>query len=164
MARFSILRDKPTGELDQVKIDFGPLGAALEKVGNAGAEVLAQAAPIIADNLVFHVQEVFEREGAVAGHPRWPGLAESTKKARRGQSYVILQNTGVLAGSITPYSEGPIAEAFTNVPYAGYHVSQAPRHKLPLRDFTDIDFEQAQKEAADIILAQLDANIQRGAA
>jgi phage gpG-like protein len=162
MARFSILRDK--GAEGEIAFDMGPLGRALEQIGNAGAEVMAQAAPVIAENLVFHVQEVFEKEGAVAGKPHWQELAESTKARRRGTSYVILQDSGLLAGSITPHSEGPIAEAFTNVPYAGYHISQRPRHRLPLRDFTDIDFELAEKEAADTILAQLDANIQRGAA
>lgn len=163
MARFSILRDKGSAE-GEVAFDMGPLGRALEQIGNAGAEVMAQAAPVIAENLVFHVQEVFEKEGAVAGKPRWQDLAESTKAKRRGTSYVILQDSGLLAGSITAHSEGPIAEAFSNVPYAGYHISQRPRHKIPLRDFTDIDFELAEKEAADTILAQLDANIQRGAA
>lgn len=162
--RFNELRKQPSGEASGVSLDFSALGETLEQMGAAGAEVMAQSAPVIAQNLVYHIEEVFAREGAVAGRPRWPDLAESTKRQRRGTSYVILQNTGALAGSITPYYEGPVADAFTNVPYGGFHVSKAPRHVLPLRDFTAIDMEAAQKEGADIILAQLDANLQRGAA
>lgn len=82
------------------------------------------------------------------------------KRAEREASIVltILQDTGNLAGSIMPYADGEVAEAFTNVPYAGYHISDAPRKRIPKRDFTDIDFEAAQAEAVDVILAQFIAS------
>jgi phage gpG-like protein len=186
-----------------VDIDSSSLINALAKLTEAGAEVQAQTAPLLAEILVSAVHEVFVREGAVAGRPKWPDLAESTKAGRlakirggrklrggggtyleNGQWYTetakerrrrvkrqakarqkraereasivftILQDTGNLAGSIMPYADGEVAEAFTNVPYGGYHVSDAPRKKLPKRDFTDIDFEAAQTEAVDVILAQ----------
>jgi phage gpG-like protein len=150
-----------SSDLQGVQLDLEPLGKALMALERAGAEVGEQVMPIAAEILVSAVQEVFEREGAVAGKPKWPDLADSTKARRRGSSYKILQNTGLLAGSVTPFSEKLVAEAFSNVPYAGYHVSQRPRKKLPLRDFTDIDFESAQKEFADVLLAQLESNFSR---
>lgn len=166
MARFGIRR---TGKGDEgVTLDYQPFLDALEALHAAGAELSGQVMPAVAEVLVSEILEVFEREGAVAGRSKWPdfwwarqGLEKP--KTRRFSTGVLklLQDTGNLVGSITPYSEHAVAEAFSNVPYAGYHVSQRPRKKIPLRDFTDIDFEAAQREATEIILAQLDANAGR---
>jgi phage gpG-like protein len=157
-----------------VGLDSSALTEVLERLQRAGASVMAEVSPALAEILVTAVQEVFEREGAVGGRPKWPDLAESTKRSRAKRQpggktkrgpydaksrpvgvFKILQDTGILAGSITPFSDGIEAEAFTNVPYAGYHISDAPRQKIPLRDFTDIDFEAAQREAIELILSQL---------
>jgi phage gpG-like protein len=87
------------------------------------------------------------------------GRAREKRRQREASIvFTILQDTGNLAGSIMPYADGEVAEAFTNVPYAGYHISDAPRKKIPKRDFTDIDFETAQAEAVDVILAQFIAS------
>lgn len=161
MARFSILRRGGTGGRSRkgVNLDFQPFIDAIRKLEEVGASASAEVTPVIAEILVSSVLEVFEREGAVPGGSAWPELAESTKakRAKRQPSGVfkILQDSGVMVGSITPFSDALVAEAFTNVPYAGYHVSQRPRRKIPLRDFTAIDFESAQREATDVILAQL---------
>lgn len=158
MARFSILRKGGTGGSSRkgVNLDFDPFIEALRELAEAGASASAEVTPVIAEILVSAVLEVFEKEGAVPGGSQWEELAESTKAKRRGSGpYKILQDTGVLVGSITPWSEALVAEAFTNVPYAGYHVSQRARSKLPMRDFTLIDFDGAQREAADVVLAQL---------
>lgn len=164
MARFGFRLDGGAGGTQRnVQIHFDELAQALNDMGNAGAEVAAQVAPAVSDLLVSFVQDVFEHEGAVAGKPRWPDLAESTKAKRRGKTYIILQNTGLLAGSITAFAEGPNAEIFTNVPYAGYHTSKLPRKKIPLRDFTDIDMEAFQRETADILLSQLETSMMRNA-
>ena len=140
-------------------LDSTELFRALERLEQAGADVAAETMPVLAEILVSSVHEVFEREGAVAGRPRWPELAESTKRKRAKRQasgvFKILQDTGILAGSIMPHADQAVAEAFTNVPYAGYHISDAPRRIIPLRDFTDIDFESAQREAIDVILAQV---------
>lgn len=142
-----------------VEFDSSALVDALDRLSQAGADVAAETMPVLAEILVSAVHEVFEHEGAVAGRPKWPDLAESTKakRARRQGSGVfkILQDTGLLAGSIMPYADQSVAEAFTNVPYAGYHISDAPRRVIPKRDFTDIDFETASREAVDVILAQV---------
>lgn len=190
-----------------VDIDSSALLSALHRLNEAGADVQAETTPVLAEILVAAVHEVFVREGAVAGRPKWPDLAEATKekrlakirpkgranrtgirtewigdelvevretsKQRRARirrqakatakrkereasiAFTILQDTGNLAGSIMPYADQQVAEAFTNVPYGGFHVSDAPRKRLPKRDFTDIDFEAAQREAVDVILSQV---------
>jgi phage gpG-like protein len=140
-------------------IDSSELFKALEDLQDAGAAVAAETMPVLAEILVSAVHEVFEHEGAVAGRARWPELAESTKRKRAKRQpsgvFKILQDTGLLAGSIMPFADQAVAEAFTNVPYAGYHISDAPRRIIPLRDFTDIDFVTAQAEAVDVILSQI---------
>lgn len=142
-----------------VDLDSSALIDALERLRDAGANVAAETMPVLAEILVSAVHEVLEREGAVAGRPKWPELAESTKRKRAKRQasgvFKILQDTGNLAGSIMPYADAEVAEAFTNVPYAGYHISDAPRRVIPKRDFTDIDFEAAQADAVDVILAQV---------
>jgi phage gpG-like protein len=47
-------------------------------------------------------------------------------------------DTGRLAASIQGDSGPDFAEAGTSVSYAVYHVSSAPRTKIPLRDFFDL--------------------------
>ena len=140
-------------------LESSELFQALEQLQAAGADVAAETMPVLAEILVSSVHEVFEREGAVAGRPKWPPLAPSTIEKRRKRQptgvFKILQDTGLLAGSIMPHADQAVAEAFTNVPYAGYHISAAPRRVIPLRDFTDIDFEAAQREAVDVILSQI---------
>lgn len=142
-----------------VEFDSTELQQALEALRDAGSDVAAETMPVLAEILVSAVHEVFEREGAVAGLPRWQDLAESTKRKRAKRQpsgvFKILQDRGILAGSIMPNADQSIAEAFTNVPYAGYHISAAPRRIIPLRDFTNIDFQAAQAEAVDVILAQV---------
>lgn len=161
MAHFTILRKGGRGGTASkgVDLDSAAFIAALADLEQAGASVAAEVTPAIAEVLVSAIQEVFEKEGAVAGQPKWPELAPSTKKKRAKRQpsgvFTILQDTGLMAGSITPYSEALVAEAFTNVPYAGFHVSQRARRKIPLRDFTAIDFDAAQAEATDMILSQL---------
>ncbi len=164
MARFSISHHPGAGP---IQMDWSPLDDALRKLGDAGAEVGHQVMPVGAEILVAEVLEVFDKQGAVRGGEAWVpfwwqryGL--SRPKGRRWQGTLkLLQDSGVLVGSITPFSEALVAEAFTNVPYAGFHVSQRPRRKLPMRDFTLIDFEQAQKDFVDVILSQLDALAER---
>lgn len=142
-----------------VDIDASALLNALSDLSRAGADVQAETLPALAEILVSAVQDVFIHEGAVAGRPKWPELAASTKRKRAKRQpsgvFTILQDTGLLAGSIMPYADAGVAEAFTNVPYAGFHVSDGPRRKLPKRDFTDIDFDAAQAEAVDLILSQV---------
>jgi phage gpG-like protein len=169
VARFGLTRRGGVGGRAKKNLDirFDELGDALDRLGAAGAELVGEVMQPIAENLVFEVQEVFEKEGAVGGNPAWPrfwwerdGLPRPGGRRWQGNPK-LLQDSGNLAGSITPYWDAPIAEAFTNVPYAGYHVSQRPRRKIPLRDFTQIDFDRALDETLELVLAQLEANSQR---
>ena len=87
--------------------------------------------------------EVFRTQGAVMGE-RWVGLTNSTKKARIKAGFKpapILVRTGVLrrsllggAGNVnimlpTTWKYG------TDISYAIYHQSTAPRKKIPRRPF-----------------------------
>jgi phage gpG-like protein len=166
VARFSVLRRGGQGGRSRKGVDirFDALDDAIEKLLEAGAGVGDEVRPVVAEILVAEVQEAFAKEGAVGGNPAWPrfywerqGLPRPHGRRWQGE-LKLLQDTGVLVSSITPYSEAGFAEAFTNVAYAGYHVSQRPRHKIPLRDFTQIDFDKALTETVEVILAQLDAN------
>lgn len=134
-------------------MDLADLDRALEGLIADGAGVMAQVSPVIAEGLVTAVVDEFETEG----RGRWQPLAQSTIRKRRQRqptgSIPMLIDTTNLVGSITAYSNARLAEAFTNVPYSGYHTSKRPRRVLPLRDFTDIDLEDAQDEAAELILA-----------
>lgn len=120
----------------------------------AKAQAIGGLLPTIAELLVGGVHDVFEAEG-----PGWAPLAESTLRSRRrhGAGAKILQDTGVMAGSIAPGWGDTYAEAFAGVNYAVYHVSDEPRHHLPKRDFFDLGpFESpVLNEVAEILLAQI---------
>lgn len=76
----------------------------------------------------------------------------------------LLQDTGVLIGSLTPYTSDDIIEVYTNVRYAKYHVSHAPRKKIPLRDFFDIDTDAFERDIIQMIDVHLGRPIQSIAA
>ncbi len=140
---------------ETVRADFDALKGLLDDLERATGDV-SRAMPVIAEALHFEVLEVFEKEGAVGGKPKWKGLAPSTLKRRRASANPkILQDTTNLVGSITPDHGDSFVEAFTGVPYATYHISKAPRRIIPLRDFFDIDQEAFIDEAADIIVSIL---------
>jgi phage gpG-like protein len=140
---------------ETVRADFSALTGLLDDLERATGDV-PRVMPIIAEAMVSEVLRVFEMEGAVGGEPKWEDLAESTKNRRRSStSFKILQDTTVLVGSITPDHGDDYVEAFTNVPYAVYHISKAPRRVIPLRDFFAIDQEEFLAEASDIIVSVL---------
>ncbi len=120
---------------------------AMEQRGNS----LEDITPAIAQLLVSAVEDVFESEGFGS----WPDLAPATIRARRGTNAKILQDTGNLAGSIQPRSGSRVAEAFTRVPYAKFHVSDAPRNVIPKRDFLAIKFKDVTSQAAQILLREV---------
>jgi phage gpG-like protein len=115
---------------------------------------LQGVAEVVAEELVAAVEQNFQDErGFQQG--AWQELADSTKARRReAAEHKILQDTTVLAGSITPAHQGLEAEAFTDVPYAIFHVSEEPRSVIPLRDFLDVDLEGIADTTSDLILAE----------
>jgi phage gpG-like protein len=104
---------------------------------------------------------MFETEG----DGKWPGFwwEEPGGKKPNGRRWQgnpkLLRDTGILVGSITPDWDDESAEAFTNVPYAKYHVSQAPRSVIPLRDFFAFDRDAFEGDVADMILLRLDRDV-----
>lgn len=92
------------------------------------------AMAVVADMLVAAVNDNFETQG----HGTWPGLADSTLAQRRGSAAQVLVDTGAMAASISADAGDDWAEASTGVAYAVYHVSDAPRSRIPLRDFFDV--------------------------
>jgi len=137
---------------ETVEIDFSPLLRTVADLERRLADA-HRTMPLIAEALVSSVHEVFEREGAVGGKPRWPPLKRQRRR-NRGGGQKILQSSGVMAGSITPASSDAWVMAYTGVRYAKYHVSKLPRKVIPLRDFFDIDRGEFYAEAADILLSK----------
>lgn len=131
-----------------VKLDQAELIGLLSALGDR-AQDLSEPMAIVAESLVAAVNDKFE-----AGGPGWPGLAASTMRSRRGATAQILVDTGRMAASIQGESGADYAEAATDVEYAVYHVSDAPRKKIPKRDFFDLD-ERVYNEAAQTIVDYL---------
>lgn len=131
------------GTAKLVDVDLSDL---VDQVEGLALRDMSGAMDEIAELLTAGVSDKFDQEG-----PGWPGLAPSTLAKRRGAEAQILSDTGRLAGSIEADSGADFAEATTDVEYAAYHVSDAPRSKIPLRDFFDLP-ESVFDDAADIVL------------
>jgi phage gpG-like protein len=121
---------------------------AFEKRGGDLSPTMA----IIAEDLVSAVSDEFDTEG----HGKWPALAESTlaSRRRRGKGAKILQDTGRWAGSHQPQHGTDWAEAASDVEYAIYHVSDAPRSVIPYRSPYDLPedvFERAEQTILEAI-------------
>jgi phage gpG-like protein len=144
---------------ETVRADFSQLQGLLKDLELAAADV-SRVMPVLAEALHFEVMEVFDKEGAVGGASRWPPLAPYTlKRRRKSKSPKILQDTTNLIGNIMPDHGDGFVEAWTNVPYATFHVSKAPRRYLPLRDFFAIDQAAFIDEATDILTAVLTGRV-----
>jgi phage gpG-like protein len=115
---------------------------------------LESVAEVVAEELVAAVEQNFQDErGFQQG--AWQEHADSTLARRRdATTHKLLQDTTILAGSITPAHQGLEAQAFTDVPYAIFHVSDEPRSVIPLRDFLDVDLEGIADTTSDLILAE----------
>lgn len=109
------------------------LGAVLRQFEAQGRS-LQGAMPVIADMLVGAVMDVFDAEG-----PGWEPLAEATLKRRRNRdksSAKILQDSGVLAGTMGTVIGADFVEAVAAASYGIFHVTGTKR--MPKRDFTDL--------------------------
>jgi phage gpG-like protein len=133
-----------------VSVDATELKGALEAFAKRGGR-LDDTMAVVAEMLVSAVNDKFQ-----AGGPGWKPLAESTLLRRRGTVAQILLDTGRLAGSIHGIHGNDFAEAATDVSYAIYHVSSAPRRKIPLRDFFDLP-EHVFDDILELVLDRLTA-------
>ena len=121
------------------------LAAYRKRAGN-----LSGTMAIVAEHLVAAVNDEFES----AGNGRWAPLAPRTLKKRRGTSAQILKDTGRLAASIRADSGPDWAEASTDVSYAVFHMSDAPRSLIPLRNPFDLP-DEVFDGATDILIYEL---------
>lgn len=133
----------------EIGLDASELLARVGEVKRRGAD-LSPTMAIVAEQLVAAVSDEFES----AGRGRWPELAESTLRGRRGSEAQILQDTGRFAASVRGDSSADFAEAATDVAYAVYHVSDEPREVIPLRNPFDVD-PAVIDSAVEIILRAL---------
>ena len=97
------------------------------------------------------------RGGAAPKKEKRKRSAKTARYYRRMQGNPkLLQDTGNLVGSVTPYHENDLVEVFTNVPYAKYHISPAPRRVIPLRDFFAIDMAAFEADVVSMILNRIE--------
>lgn len=137
------------GGMFEATLDATALGKILKRMGAKPADLTPTMA-VVAEQLVAAVNDEF----ATAGHGKWPPHAESTLRRRRGHGGQLLQDTGALAGSIREEHGADFALATTDKFYAVFHVSDAPRTIIPLRNFFDVPSD-VYDEAAITILAAL---------
>ncbi len=129
--------------LFDVEVDASELIRLLDGFEQRGGNIGPTMA-IIANDLVTAVDDQFQTEGG----GDWPGFAESTLRTRAGGT--LLQDDGILAGSIEPNSGARFAEASTGVAYAVHHIFGAPKASIPARNFFDID-DDVFEAAAELI-------------
>jgi phage gpG-like protein len=127
---------------------FAPGGARvfsrdLLRFGENAAD-LTDAMRDVATILRHASERQFDTEGGYTGE-KWPELAASTQRDRARHHFPprhpILQRTHRLMDSLTraadpDHIEEPSADSLrfgTRVPYAVYHQSSRPRHKIPFR-------------------------------
>lgn len=115
---------------DIVRVDAQEFAGAVYRLRAKGS-ALSKLMPAFADALVAAVSDVYEAEG-----PGWDDLAPSTQQARRGSTYKILQDTGVMAGSTSPGYGIDWAEAYAGVAYADFHATGTER--MPKRNPFDL--------------------------
>jgi phage gpG-like protein len=115
-----------------VESDLNKVLLGLAQQGKSAGNLL----PAIAEMLVGAVHDVVEAEG-----PGWPGLADSTKRQRRGSTYAMLQDTGVFMSSVAGQYGSTYAEAVDGTSYGHFHVTGTKR--MPKRDWTDLGPFQA---------------------
>lgn len=134
-----------------VLIDGSDLARFISQFGGR-AKHMHPAMRDVGETLLGYVDEELE----TSGHGRFPPLAPSTlrRKARMGWSSKPLFATGAMAAANFVESGDDYAEVKNSKPYSIFHVSKAPRTKIPLRDFFDIQ-EEAFDESAQIILNHL---------
>ena len=94
------------------------------------------------------VEDKFENEG-----PGWPKLSDITIKNRRESAVVMmLQDSGIMKGSIAVDYGPDYAGVFTNNQYARYHLEG---EGVPKRDFFDIDLDKALDTMQEILLLEI---------
>jgi phage gpG-like protein len=140
----------------EVRVEGGGGVTRIINVHAGKAQASDKLAPLAAKLLHAAVLDVFEAEG-----PGWQKLSVATLAARRGGAGMILQDSGVMVGTLGEFYGPGFAEVAAAAAYSIYHVSDEPRIKnpdgtdrLPQRDFTQLGpFEQALLEDVGELMA-----------
>lgn len=133
-----------------IHVDCQELIEVLEKLKTKTPGVVARMTPIIAEMIVSAVHDVYDAEG-----PGWKDLAEVTKRMRRGTSYKILNDTGVMEKSTAPAHGPDWAEARGGAAYTIFHVTGTV-HMVARDPFNLGQFgEDVQKDTADLLLTEI---------
>jgi phage gpG-like protein len=133
----------------EVDLDVSELESAIDRYGLKGKQ-LHDLGSSIAQMMLLAVEDNFESQG----QGNWPGLSDETLRQRRAsESPKMLQDSGVMVGSLQPRSElkgvGVEASVSTNVPYAGFHVGGTGN--MPARDFLDIDMARLSAKIEKLV-------------
>lgn len=131
-----------------VLIDGSDIARWISQFGGR-AKNLRPAMGLVGQTLLAAVDENL----ATSGHGTFPPLAPSTlrQKARKGQSSKPLFATEAMAASNEVENGNNFSEVTNSKPYSIFHVSKAPRTRLPLRDFFALQ-EKTYDECTQIIL------------
>lgn len=130
-----------------IEIDFSEVETQLRTLQVRGQN-LADVNMQLAQILHVMVEDKFDNEG-----PGWAPFAPSTLRRRRASSSPkLLQDTGDLVGSLTPFGDPEYAEVFTNKSYAKYHLNG---DGVPKRDFFDIDVPKALEMFDEILTTEI---------
>jgi phage gpG-like protein len=137
--------------MGSVSVDTRELMDIVHRFEERGRNV-SRLTPAIAEIFVSGVSDVYDAEG-----PGWKDLAGSTQRARRGSSYKILQDSGVMAGSTTAIYGSDWAGAKAGASYADYHARG--NANLPRRNPFDLGpfLDEVLDETEDLLLRELDA-------
>lgn len=99
----------------EVNIDDAQVKGVMQRVADAAGN----AAPLMV-RIAGVMHDAVEENFAQQGRPKWLGLKPGSVKRGRAPAR-ILQDTGRLAASITPFSDSTQALVGTNVVYAAIH-------------------------------------------
>lgn len=157
---------------DHANIEYSQLGMVVCLYEDRAQRAWAELGPVIAEGMHAEVLEVFETQG----YGEWPPFAPSTlqarsfkprarnkdgslKRTKKGKlvkrrrikgTPKLLQDTGLLVGSLTPVWNASEVEVYTNVRYAKFHIT-GTRH-MPQRNFLSIDLDAYESDVASMIV------------
>jgi phage gpG-like protein len=134
----------------RVSVETSEVLQALRDLEARGRAV-SQLMPAVSKILLAGVHDVADAEG-----PGWKDLADSTKKQRRGSSYKILQDTGVMLGEALGTAHGSDwAEVFGGAAYTIFHVTGTKF--MPARDPFDLGPFMADvlADVSDLVLDEV---------
>lgn len=142
----------------RVRVDASEIRVVVEELERRGKN-LRSAFEYIAEEFVAESHRLIETQG----DGKWEPLKSSTlaKRRKNGRGARMLQDTGRLAGAIFPNAGGDFAEAYTNVSYGKFHVSEEhgastdDRPIIPERDYFAVDTPDVVRSALDALTGEV---------